>query len=312
MKKLLSVAFLLVFFTNAIHAQFEIPKTKDVLDMKNRQLIVIINPPDPDVIEKYNNKGKTEIMDEYKQVYGNYNEELKYAVQKFWTFTSGEILYKTWAEVNEMMHDKSQREKYLLMYSLCEDNHYGFDWKIDKNGERIVGTISFFAVAFPGDNPLLHFHIAFPQLIPTATDLAYLVSTINFNLNYVMNHQNNPDLKEMVHENALMLSKKTLLILKSSVSPKVINDIGNYYSCNYKLVEDSVMEQAVLYADPNCAYLIKFGYGNQVNWIVNCADGATLGYTTRGTEDVPYSADQGLRKEFFQDLGSMCGSGMKK
>lgn len=52
------VSFILFFTlaTTMLYAQFDMPKYDRVMDLKDRQPIVIINPPNPDIISKYDKK----------------------------------------------------------------------------------------------------------------------------------------------------------------------------------------------------------------------------------------------------------------
>ena len=306
--KLVSSIILFVFFGTAVDAQFQMPKVDKVVEMKNRQLIVIINVPDPSLVEKYSRKNNGEIAEEYKQVFGNYNEEMKYIAQKFWNFNSKEILFKTWAEMKDIMRDKSQQDKYIVMYCFSDDNHKGFEWRINGDGNKIVGTRSYFAVCFPDENPLVHYHLAFSNLIPTVTDLVNAISSTNSEFNYMVRHQDKPDMRVMVQENAHILAGKTLLILKSSVPEKMVANISTWYPCSYRLVEDSVMDQEVLSADSACAYVItcRTAAGDYLNWLVNCADGAVIGYTDKGTQMTESVFEPGLRNDFFKEIANIC------
>jgi hypothetical protein len=291
---------------------FDLPRYKDVVDMKNRQLIVLVNPPDPNIVNKYNRKGKVDMIQEYQGIIGNYNDNMKLLVSRFWTFNSKEILYMTWDKMEELLSDKSQRDKYYIMFCFSEENHKGLDWYIDKNGEQIIGTRPFFGICFPDENPLVHYHFAFTQLIPTAVDLAYIIATSNYNFNYVINHKDNGGKKPMVDDNAHILASKTLLVSSSIVSAKVVNDIGQYYPCHFKVVSDSEMIQHVAFGDSTCAYVVNEGLAEPMNWIINCADGATLGYSEKESGSGLNPVDMGLRKDFFLDIADFCGAGMKK
>jgi len=321
--KIIKVIFVILaisFLAKETQAQFSMPNYKDVLEMKNRQPIVIVNPPNPDIINKFSRKGNDSVMQEYQQIIGNYNENMKSAVKKFWTFNSKEVLFKTRTELSDILQDKSQRNKYIIIYCYSFDTRpkRDMDWTINKSGERITGTRTYFAIGFPDEMPI--YQQALKDLIPSPTILAYYVSVTNYNFNYILNHKDNYKMKDMIEKNAHILSQKTLLILSSSVSPKVMKDINTYYPCNFKLVNEDEMEKAVTSGDPSYAYVIKTGIGvqtmvggqNDMNFIVNCEDGATLGYTSYGTIPVPFSTDQGLRKDFFQDIAYFCNAGKKK
>jgi len=73
------------------------------------------------------------------------------------------------------------------------------------------------------------------------------------------------------------------------------------------VVEDSIIEAAVLTGEPSCAYVIQLGStANHQMWLVNCSDGAVLGFTTKGGQFVASIFDRGITKAFFIDAGKMC------
>jgi len=304
------------------HAQFDMPKYNRIQEIKDLQPVVIINPPNPDIINKYDRKSKPEVVQTYEQLIGNYNEAMKIAMKNFWTFNSKEVLFKTRVELNDMLKDKSQRDKYFIIYCYSEETSYkrDFDWKINKGGEQVVGTYTHFAIGYPDEMPF--YQVLLHHLLPSATDIGYFISNANYKFNYMLDHKDDYDIKGMVDKNAPILSRKTLLILQDDVSPKVINDIHNYYPCNIKLVADSEMVNEVMSGDSSFAYVIhsngstgKSGasFGSiDMNWVINCADGAILGYTQDGTDPVPFTTDQGLRKDFFQAIGNFCRAGKKR
>lgn len=323
MKKLKSclIALPIIFLGSLLHAQYKIPKLKDIQEIKDKQLIVLINEPDPELVNKYARKGKINSLNEYKQIMGNYNDDMKSAAQKFWKLNDKEILFMTRADAHAMLKDKSQRYKYIIMYCFSFDATYKreLDWKMEGDGDKIIGTRTYFAIGYLDDVPIYERSVA--DLIPSGTFISYMVSMLNYNFNYMLTHNMDKyDINTVVLDNAHLLPKKTLLIAASDISPKVINDIGTYYSCSYKVVSDSALEQAVMSGDPAYAYVIRIGTrepvigggANDMCWVINCEDGAPLAYTKAGSEYIPETEDQGLRKNFFSDIGADCDAGKKK
>ncbi len=326
--KALLLVFSFTFLATITYAQFNLPRYKDVAEIKNLQPIIIINPPNDDIVKKYDRKSKPEVVQTYEQLIDNYNNTMAAMMKKFWTFNSKEPLFKTRAEVKEITKTRSEKIKYFIIYCYSYESSYthDFDWRIDKGGERVVGTYTHFAVGFLDEPPF--YDVMFPDLLPTPKYIAYMISNTNVKFNYVESHKDNGDYKQMISKNAHLLSGKTLLISKDQVSPKVMGDIGSYYSCSYRLVSDDEMNQAVASGDSASAYVIRCNgsvsnsgmtMGNtDINWIINCADGVPIGYTTKGTSasagkmfTTVTIGDAGLRKDFFQDIASLC-AGSKK
>jgi len=308
--KVFSFILSFVFFATILHAQkiqnVQMANYKDVLAAKDRQPIVIVNPPNPDVVNSLTKKGKIEVLQAYQQIIGNYNDNMKALVKKFWTFNSKEVLFKTRVELNEMLKDKSQLDKYVLIYCYSWGPLYksDFDWKVDK-WDQIYGTQTNFAIGLPNERP---FYLEHVHLIPTPTDLAEYISKANYDFTYILNHKDNCSFKEMISENRNILGKKTLLICKKAISPKVINDVSMYYPCPYKVVDSIEMEHAITTGDPTCAYAIN---GGGSCYIINCADGASIIYTDKGV-GATYTNDFELRKDFFIEIANDCKGDKKK
>jgi len=306
---------MLLAFGPVVKAQYEMPKLADLQEIKNRQPIVIVNPPDQVLTEKYKSQGKADFATLLQQVFEDYNDNMKAAVDKFWTFGKGKPLYKTRDELADMFSDKSEEDKYYLIYCYSYYVNYnsGLAWGITNGGKTVEGPKTLFAIGLPNKKPF--FEIWFEDLVPTYVLLAHYISTTNFFFNLILQKNGQPNLKEFANANSDMLPKKTLLIPADKVYPKVINDIQGYYPCHYRLVSDSEMNQAIANADSSCAYLVTSVYGSRelVNWIINCKDGAPIGYSDKGTETVSFSNNNvSLFKNFFADIGRYCNSGQKK
>ncbi|HTB31159.1 MAG TPA: hypothetical protein VK808_03985 [Bacteroidia bacterium] len=289
---------------NFANAQFEMPRYLDVTDIKNRQPIVVVNPPNSAIVNRFSHKKNADVLQQYNELVDDYNSDMKTLVKKFWTFNTQEILVKTRAEINDMMKDKTERAKYFLIYCYSIDTHpnHDFDWQIDNGGKRLVGGLSHFAIGFPGVAPFYDYD--FTEVLPTSTKLAYFISTANYKFNYVFNHKERSDKKAMMDDNMHLLGNKTLLLLKDDVNPKAAEDIGSWYPCKYKVVDEDEMESKVMAGDTNYAYTLHAGYF----WIVNCADGAFLGYSLKGMDE----KTGGMKKEFFLDIAEYCNAAVKK
>ncbi len=305
---LASIMFSAIVATAQINQALDMPKYKDIAEIKNRQLIVVVNPPDPGIIGKFDKKSMPDVVQQYQQIIGAYNDNLKYFVTKFWTFNAGPVLYKTREEIDEMMKDKSLRDKYYLMY--CYSYSYSISkdlqLKINHNGERMEGTPCWFSVGYYDESP---FYKTLMGLIPELENLAFIVPVLNSCFNYIYTHSNKQAMSDMTDENAPILTSKTLLIPKDFVESGFINQISHYYPGKYKLVSDDELMKAVETGDTTCAYA---AHENLV-YIVNCKDGAIMAYTTKNVASINNSSSgEGLRKEFFTDIAAFYRAGMKK
>jgi hypothetical protein len=312
-------------FITSIQAQFELPKYKDVVALKDLQPIVIIAEPVKEIIAKYNSKGDDKRLELYRNLFVLYNENMKTAIQKFWNFNSKGIVFKTQDEADIMVADKKQRGNYMFIYCYSDKRKQKLDWTIDENAKSVdinIFHLTYFAVGLPYESAV--YKVLLPHILPDPKDLCYAVSRTNFYLNYVYNYKKDCSMREMIDENAHQLAKKTLLILNDEVTSNLLyNEIADYYPCNYQVVGKEVMARAIMSGDTDYAYVIWDGYRSNyhpsITWIVNCSDGATLGYTfTKDHIDFEHSNNELLPeqihfvKSFFLDMADFCRAGSKK
>jgi hypothetical protein len=315
-KALLCLFFGMCFITS-IQAQFELPKYKDVQELKNRQLIVLISEPCDDLKKKMDKINDPKLMGECNRDVAHYNDLIKQAVEKFWTFNSKDVLYKTSAELNEIMKDKSIRSKYVVMFCFSITNTHDLDWKTydgGKDGMHITTGQPYFGIAYPDESPV--YRIEMPNAIPSEYDLSYAVSSTNYIFNYILNHKADAELNAVMNDNEPVLSQKTLLILKDDVSPTIADGVGKYYPGKFRLVTYDEMTKAVNEGAPDCAYLLKnennTADGVVLNWVINCADGATLTYVKSTARGGFNSGDKGYTKDFFDLLAEIYRAERKK
>ena len=118
--------FTLIFTSLSLQAQFSYAKADDYTEIKSRPLIVELLEVDEKLVanwEKKKNKEKKEDkkaayqdrIDKYAVFVNDYNELIKEAVENNWK-NNPSVVYKTTAEVKELMKSKSE-EYTVLWYS---------------------------------------------------------------------------------------------------------------------------------------------------------------------------------------------------
>lgn len=280
---------------------YDVPSYKNIAKLKERQLIVIVNPPDPSIVGKFDRKDMPQVVQEYLQIINNYNDNMKFYTTKFWNFSSQPVLYKTRTEIEDMMRDKSQRDKYYFMYcyTYSRSININLQYTINHSGTKIEGTPAILAIGLYNESPMFKQELG---LVPTMQDMSFWIPALNSAFNFVYTHKEKPTMTEMMDENAHILSTKTLLIPKDNVSPDVKSEISHYYPCRFKLVSYDEIQRAIANADTNYAYVIKQVY----QLIINCSDGAGLGYSSKNM----YSYE--IKKDFFLEAADFCSAGRKK
>ncbi len=294
MKKI-NLMLLFIFiagFATHTMAQFGFGKVADLEEVKKRKLIVIVETPDQDLVKKLTKKGKTDAISQYQEALDLYNKEMKEVVEKFWTFSSNEIVYKTWQEVDKM---KPSWMKYAVIYCTTASTLYeisdgfknakGLTWT--PSGDKMTSNgITVFAVSLPEKNRCIWFQ-DMPDIFPTKSDLVYGITSTNYYFNYRMmpSHQKGglSEMEDMIAENQPILKNRTLLLRQDNLDSKLTPDkIANAYPFKYRTVTSDEMDQYVVNADSNYAYaiIIPTFSSHQViyiQYVYDCKDGSTLG-----------------------------------
>ena len=82
-----------------------------------RKLIVALKEEDPDIIKKLEKKEKSSAIEEYRKDIKEFNEYLKFGMDKYWKQNSS-YEFKTISEVKALMKDekKSGSSKYVVLF----------------------------------------------------------------------------------------------------------------------------------------------------------------------------------------------------
>ncbi|HTA27349.1 MAG TPA: hypothetical protein VK809_06160 [Bacteroidia bacterium] len=283
----------------------ELPKFKDIAAVKNRQPIVVVNEINPEIENKLKHNHKEDVIKDYEQILANYNDNMKYFMNKYWKYNSLPVLYKTRGEVDELLKDKNNHEKYycVFCYSAIGGYKNDFDWTIDKKGDKIEGSATMFAVGYLGESPFYKGGLG--SLFTSATDLAFHVCMLNQCFDYINTHGEKANLLEMFDANSHIISQKTLLIPEFRVDPKIKDHVGDYYPCKIKVVDKDEMDKMVTTGDENYVYGTDASYF----WMVDCKTGAIAGYTLK---HLGKEFKGGLEKDFFTEIAHYCGTAKKK
>lgn len=271
-KKSLVIAALCVLGAQMpVHAQWGMGKKSEIEEVQNRPLIVLLETPSDKVIKKLTKKHKEEWIEEYKSAIEEHNADMKEMVEKFWTFSKGDIVYKTWDEIKEIKKQK-KKDYALLMcanvvpnkFSAGEASEPGLDWRHEVNGKddddrdflnqytviRIGLIEKLGAVAL---QPL-------PDIFPTKSDLAFgLQGAQTYMTRRLSKTYNMHDIKDDIKESAPKLANKTLLLRKDWVKMNKA-EVKAVYPYDFKLVDKDEFDEAIINADAKYAYAMIVPY----------------------------------------------------
>ncbi len=292
-KLLLPLTLLLGLF-QPVYAQFG-SRAVAIQEIQKRDLIVIIGKMDDKVMKKIEKKGNSDLTSTYQTLIDNFNQNMKYAVENFWKFTTGQIIYKTVEEYQELMNDKANASKYAVMCCTSGGYEIGlgqFDWQIDDKGNSMTGSVVSFSVTLPdlkGGN-LYDYKVTLGELVPgKASLICAMEREKTWYTALLKNHLMKPNSEsdEMIKNNQHNLVSKTLLIrdkdLGEDVKPA---QIKASYPLLFKIVSEDDMNKSIMAKDSNYAYvgLVLGGTGSEVHfYVVDCADGGFLGQSGAGT-----------------------------
>lgn len=278
MKTLLSI----LFFTYAlsVSAQYEVPPKDYSEEVKNRILAV-------------------ELISEVDENSKNLNSSLKQTFEENWKWSK--IEYLTPSEIEQILDEKNA--DYLVLKQEKTTKKEIRTGYIDSNGKRHKvgmggtdnrGTFSYTAFSFG--------YYEFNLILPTSKkpktltsiglangdlssiDFLYVVQQLNRLVQASLEETPMEDFYN-VERNIAACKELELAILTDFIKEKEKNDIGNYYTYNFELVNFAKYEDLILKKTQGVGY-VKIIWSNQHSnyaWIVvNAENGETLSLLTFG------------------------------
>ncbi len=310
-KLLLPLALLFGLFQSS-YAQWG-SKVSTMQEIQKRDLIVIISKVDDKVMKKVEKKGDADLINTYKVLVDNFNQNMKYAVENFWNFGTGKILFKTYDEYEALMKDKANQSKYAVMS--CGQ----FDWQIDEKNNSMTGTVITLSVQLcePLGGNLYDYGVKLGELVPGKASLICALEREKATyLALLHDHLMKPnfELDKMIKENNHKLVNKTLLIRDNDISSDVKPaQIKASYPLPFKVVTETDLDKIIMAKDSNYAFvgLVIAGTGSEVHfYVIDCADGSIMAESSSGTsiqvgwsnKTNPKKLSGGNLKEFCKDI----------
>lgn len=233
------IIFLAVLFVSTMapcsYAQMGMGKPEEIAELKKRKLIVILEEPSQDAIDKLKKKGKSAYIADYKVAVEEFNENLKDMMEENWTY------HETWeyksASTAEALR-KAKNKQYAVIWiaavsatSQGASMHAGLNWSYydlkdgveeDKEGSRDLDGTALFIMALSEEFLKVPvFQIGIPRDFPLKADLLFAIKSSIWYLNARSNDAKTNDLKELIKNNGVRLKEYTLFINKSDLGKNV-------------------------------------------------------------------------------------------
>lgn len=323
--KKLSFIILCLMVTGFTKAQFEKLNLSDLKEIKNRDIIVIVETPLDKISSKSGKKGSSDNSGGYQTALDRFNKDFKDVVQKYWKFSSPNFQFMTMEDLNGLLD--RERRKYMVFYChSAEGNQLGSSypanpgiiWGTDvEEKNRVRGYENYyteFGISFMDvfkKPPFIHLGLA--DIFPAKSDLIYAVETANkYCSDQLENNRRigDKELADMLNQNNDQLRDKTLLLKREFVDPHLSKeDLEKAYPYAYEIVGKDTLDR-MLDADTSAskyayAMVIPFPHaeGNNksvsmVDFVVSADDGTLLGAAMPGLGVTPLTAftSQGAKR----------------
>jgi hypothetical protein len=271
MKHIITLFVLLLILTTCKHsfAQWGYGKPEDIAAIKSRTLIVVLEVPDQQIIDKLIKKNKSEYIDNYRKAVDDYNDYMKDAIDKFWTF-SEKIEYKTDAQVEGLIKSKSKDYTVLRCVTTWSDFYRitaqaGLYWSYTKQTNNMLAENDFgwrnssileISLIEKEDKYYPIYFEGLQDIFPVESDIVYALRNLQWYLIQRENKASGGEMKDMIKANTPQLKNKILIVRKDIVDTDLtIETIKSVYPYQFEIDDSATFEQHIINADGGYAVL---------------------------------------------------------
>lgn len=272
MKHLLILAIGLTM-NYTLSAQFGMGKPKEIKELSERKMLVIVEELSKKAADRLRKKGKEEELADIQQRYTEFNAMVKDIVAKRWTMHQ-EVEYKTWAEFKKM--SEKRREKYGVMYFMSNRAsnfragylQAGYTILSAETDEKDVKEHDFsslfqtFTIDKAEDALKMRatpvYSVNLPELYPTALSVTHAILSTNtyFEKRLSGEKVTRKSLKKEIAVNSQRLAQKTLLIAENSKDDDLsLARIKEIYPYPVRVVSEKELGEIVASCDSSYAWL---------------------------------------------------------
>lgn len=250
-------------------------------ELKYRNLIVKKLTEDPKIVKRLQKKDPSGLT-EYRKNIKESNALLKNAVSKYWKHHSSP-LYKTAGEIEQMKQVEGDKKKKLRKsYAILSMDFYSEDHATREDAAvltdvKYTGDATYLWLRFWEGEEIIYTSI--PHVIPKAVDLVYSVRYLS---NQIEGMQYGKNITDLCVENGPQVRTKTLLVTAFQISKLKEKDLLKIYPYPYKVVTQSVIDEAILNSDPKYAVIVESDQSDTVvlKTMILTATGQFAGYIT--------------------------------
>ena len=290
MKKIFLSLFASLIFTSAFCQNMT---SKQAKELKGRILLIALDEVSPEAIGDI----KEGIdMKAYEELVSANNTVLKYAFEKYWTF-SKELQFVSQAEMTKKLKDEPQKYAAIILARYIDYSRWGGSQMIGYNQEHVgnvtynVPHYAFSPVEYVAENEIMElrimmpkrvFSIGLPRIVITEADAIYGVKQLQYYMQELDKEEKADAWKIIKTCRGEVLKGKTLLMSKEDMDPKLTDEeIKKVYTYPYKIVSQDEIDKALI-EGTDCAIAVivsaEAGKGNvSLQYLVNAGSGELYG-----------------------------------
>lgn len=291
-KTVLTAALLLPAL--GLHAQKGIGKPEDIKLVRSLPLVVVMEKENPRKVKKLTKRSPEELAS-YRKAVATRNESLKTQVQKYWKL-SPDLQFKTSGEIDSLVKNTPQIYSTLRLFDYLDVKQHrgiGADGLVSNESQDITmsaNTRCTLRLQLRGKGRSENQSVGWANIDHTRiheSDISFSVREIQDYLDNCSKGQKTPDMTAESKANASRLKEKTLLLDEEDARENLsLADISACYPYPVKLVERSVIEEAVQSADARyaCVRLVPTSSSGAVymvaHLVMSTDTGDILAYST--------------------------------
>jgi hypothetical protein len=271
------ISFLLYFPT---YAQLGYGKPKDIIEIKKRPLIIMLESEDRKLLEKYSKKPEKLVA--YQNRIADVNQGLR-TLGDHWEFND-DIQFMEYHEIRQLQKKKKNNYAVLYIQRIKMEEKRGnigmgnYEWE-----DRLTGDLSLALI----ENLLKKKPVSTFSLASPFPDKGDLVSTGRILVTYMNDRlagKRSSDIRQDIKNNAHRLPNKILLLDQEMLDKNLrVDKINNHYPYPTLVTDSQTIEEAILRKDPKFAYItivpMKSGATQNLHLVIDAEDSKFLGYS---------------------------------
>jgi hypothetical protein len=294
---------------------------EDFKQMAKRTLVVELLEEEPEVIKRLSKKeSRAKQLEEYKAFIVHYNELIKAAVPKYWTYNTS-IEYKTSTEVAALKKEKSKKHVLLAYFELADS-----DLEFSDRSDLVVPALKYTRMERPDRMPDYKIYLPSSFIRPgkkyLPADFKVALLGMQQNIKWVVKNDKTIQYQDFTEKegenNCSKLKKMDLLVENTALFNKVTTQEANAaYGASITWVNGNELNKHVSEGTKGKAALFAIPYGLAKGGIgpistsalvffkivVDCETGEILWSNNPGNMPIGKNVSQYLMEKEFKNMG---------